>query len=610
MRMARRCALHLESTVWAVRTRGIHSAAGGASDSARLARGRRQTWGLRGAKGIKGAIGKLQARLWPAAAQGDSKGAKECLIQSESGMWSCCWGHRDSEGIAIAHAENKRVDRIIGLRPNGASSQPPPSRASRSSLFSNHALFLYTTPFLLARFDSLLISHAPWDVLDRPLSSVQFRRRRVRWRYPKHKTKDMKGFRNVSTSGGRPRGVVSSDSSWCQRWSEWIFTALGAALCVISSTAFRVSPPSVILIILGCKRASPVGSCDYVDFATPPTLPRPARRPRRPREPRPPPSDLVHTFYCARGLARAPSSSCTGVIAPTTQPGDASRTTLGAAPCTLSLPRHRLQSTALLLGASWICAGLHTPTCTVYNEAPRGCPATIDLCRWAAAEQSAQASSSTLVSGVNGLILLLGETSTGERGNLDAAHVHVSPIALRVEDFWLSTSVAHYENLLVSGAGHGARIFTAMLRLTASMLPLRRVADVHAPKGFRTDYSRPMESSALSARKPGQGPIFKMRTWGVNYFHMYQRLFSAAASNATIQRLRATFIVMDLTLSIIGLVNLLIHLRVELGWSRAEAPDATGPPITSSASMFAVNFPTENDENSVSETGPKGKSGP
>ncbi|KAJ7106657.1 hypothetical protein C8R44DRAFT_714991 [Mycena epipterygia] len=66
------------------------------------------------------------------------------------------------------------------------------------------------------------------------------------------------------------------------------------------------------------------------------------------------------------------------------------------------------------------------------------------------------------------------------------------------------------------------------------------------------------------------------------------------------------FIVRDLTAPILGLVNLLIHLRVGLGWSRAEAPDASGAPMTSSASMFAVNLPTENDEylESVSATEP------
>ncbi|KAJ7106660.1 hypothetical protein C8R44DRAFT_885930 [Mycena epipterygia] len=69
------------------------------------------------------------------------------------------------------------------------------------------------------------------------------------------------------------------------------------------------------------------------------------------------------------------------------------------------------------------------------------------------------------------------------------------------------------------------------------------------------------------------------------------------------------FLARDLTPVIIGLVNLLIHLRVGLGWSRAEAPDVTGPPMTSGASMFAVNvnIPTENDEyrlESVSADGP------
>ncbi|KAJ7089982.1 hypothetical protein C8R44DRAFT_892164 [Mycena epipterygia] len=59
------------------------------------------------------------------------------------------------------------------------------------------------------------------------------------------------------------------------------------------------------------------------------------------------------------------------------------------------------------------------------------------------------------------------------------------------------------------------------------------------------------------------------------------------------------FLAKDLTPCIIGLVNLLIHLRVGLGWSRAEPPDATGPPMTSSASIL----PTENTLASV-ETGP------
>ncbi|KAJ7112701.1 hypothetical protein C8R44DRAFT_932619, partial [Mycena epipterygia] len=56
------------------------------------------------------------------------------------------------------------------------------------------------------------------------------------------------------------------------------------------------------------------------------------------------------------------------------------------------------------------------------------------------------------------------------------------------------------------------------------------------------------------------------------------------------------FIVRDLTPAIIGLVNLLIHLRVGLGWSGVEAPDATGVPMTSSASIFALGLPTENSE--------------
>ncbi|KAJ7112537.1 hypothetical protein C8R44DRAFT_882305 [Mycena epipterygia] len=56
------------------------------------------------------------------------------------------------------------------------------------------------------------------------------------------------------------------------------------------------------------------------------------------------------------------------------------------------------------------------------------------------------------------------------------------------------------------------------------------------------------------------------------------------------------FIVRDLAPGITGLVNLLIYLRVGLGWSPAEAPDATGAPMTSSASIFAVGLPTESNE--------------
>ncbi|KAJ7106639.1 hypothetical protein C8R44DRAFT_805603 [Mycena epipterygia] len=66
-------------------------------------------------------------------------------------------------------------------------------------------------------------------------------------------------------------------------------------------------------------------------------------------------------------------------------------------------------------------------------------------------------------------------------------------------------------------------------------------------------------------------------------------------------------ILSDLTPSIVGLVNLLIYLRIGLGWSRAEDPDATGAPMTSGASMFAVNIQAENEEyclESISPTGP------
>ncbi|KAJ7112686.1 hypothetical protein C8R44DRAFT_985090 [Mycena epipterygia] len=48
------------------------------------------------------------------------------------------------------------------------------------------------------------------------------------------------------------------------------------------------------------------------------------------------------------------------------------------------------------------------------------------------------------------------------------------------------------------------------------------------------------------------------------------------------------FILRDLTPAIIGLVNLLIHLRVGLGWSRAEAPNATGAAMTSTGSILAA----------------------
>ncbi|KAJ7112695.1 hypothetical protein C8R44DRAFT_882447 [Mycena epipterygia] len=70
---------------------------------------------------------------------------------------------------------------------------------------------------------------------------------------------------------------------------------------------------------------------------------------------------------------------------------------------------------------------------------------------------------------------------------------------------------------------------------------------------------------------------------------------------------KLAYILLDLTPAIIGLVNLLIHLRVGLGWSRAEVLDATSAPMTSSASIFAVNLRTENNEHrleSVSQTGP------
>ncbi|KAJ7106622.1 hypothetical protein C8R44DRAFT_745098 [Mycena epipterygia] len=65
-------------------------------------------------------------------------------------------------------------------------------------------------------------------------------------------------------------------------------------------------------------------------------------------------------------------------------------------------------------------------------------------------------------------------------------------------------------------------------------------------------------------------------------------------------------ILSDLTPSIVGLVNLLIHLRVGLGWSRAEAPDATSAPMTSTASMFVVNLQTENDEYCLESISPTG----
>ncbi|KAJ7106560.1 hypothetical protein C8R44DRAFT_325066 [Mycena epipterygia] len=82
-------------------------------------------------------------------------------------------------------------------------------------------------------------------------------------------------------------------------------------------------------------------------------------------------------------------------------------------------------------------------------------------------------------------------------------------------------------------------------------------------------------------------------TWQISF---------AAMTGSTLQ-----FIVSDLTPSIIGLVNILIYLRIGLGWSRAEAPNATGAPMTSEASMFAVNLQAANDEyclESISPTGP------
>ncbi|KAJ7454184.1 hypothetical protein FB451DRAFT_1280400 [Mycena latifolia] len=56
----------------------------------------------------------------------------------------------------------------------------------------------------------------------------------------------------------------------------------------------------------------------------------------------------------------------------------------------------------------------------------------------------------------------------------------------------------------------------------------------------------------------------------------------------------------DLSGPIIGLVNMLIHLRVGLGWSHtlkaSTTANASGAAMTSSASMFAVNIPTVSEE--------------
>ncbi|KAJ7454191.1 hypothetical protein FB451DRAFT_1280438 [Mycena latifolia] len=61
-----------------------------------------------------------------------------------------------------------------------------------------------------------------------------------------------------------------------------------------------------------------------------------------------------------------------------------------------------------------------------------------------------------------------------------------------------------------------------------------------------------------------------------------------------------TSLATDLTGPIIGLVNMLIHLRVGLGWSHtlkaSTAATANGMAMTSSASMFAVNIPTVSEE--------------
>ncbi|KAJ7454157.1 hypothetical protein FB451DRAFT_1280323 [Mycena latifolia] len=59
-------------------------------------------------------------------------------------------------------------------------------------------------------------------------------------------------------------------------------------------------------------------------------------------------------------------------------------------------------------------------------------------------------------------------------------------------------------------------------------------------------------------------------------------------------------LVTDLSGPFIGLVNMLIHLRVGLGWSHtleaSPAATASGVAMTSSASMFAVNIPTVSEE--------------
>ncbi|KAJ7454246.1 hypothetical protein FB451DRAFT_1280601 [Mycena latifolia] len=56
----------------------------------------------------------------------------------------------------------------------------------------------------------------------------------------------------------------------------------------------------------------------------------------------------------------------------------------------------------------------------------------------------------------------------------------------------------------------------------------------------------------------------------------------------------------DLSGPIIGLVNMLIHLRVGLGWSHtlkaSPAATASGVAMTSNASMFAANIPTVSEE--------------
>ncbi|KAJ7494117.1 hypothetical protein FB451DRAFT_1164994 [Mycena latifolia] len=319
---------------------------------------------------------------------------------------------------------------------------------------------------------------------------------------------------------------LACSNPWNQ--NEWLF-ALGP------TRARRSTPPRQLRLVHLRHPSSCVSSgthtispaleempCNDVYSATP-TLPVQTRRLRGPREPRPPPFDLVHTFYWARRLARAPSSPCTGVLR---------------------------QSTLLLPGASWICAGLPATGCTVYNETPRGCPATLDPRRGASADRSVQASTRPGGASSDGSLpstrmrgfasFFPARQSAAGRGNLDAAHVHVSPIALRVKDFWLSTSVAHHDACSTRRFDPHplSRFFSSLARATVLAYPWRcygsrrvcyRCAVLRTctrPKGLaRTTIPAPWN---LAAKNRGKDEAAKGSRPPLNCFHLRRVLFSTA----------------------------------------------------------------------------------